>query len=126
MAPQPGMVVSIDPAHEGSLTVSKTSYDRRVAGVISGAGGVASGLVLSQAEAGLDGAHPVALSGRVQVWCDATNAPIEPGDLLTTSDRPGHCQKVTDHDLAPGAVIGKAMGSLDEHTGLVLTLVNLQ
>ena len=34
--------------------------------------------------------------------------------------------KVTDATRADGAVIGKAMSSLDDDTGLVLVLVNLQ
>jgi hypothetical protein len=46
--------------------------------------------------------------------------------MLTTSDIPGHAMKATDRELAYGAVIGKAMTALDEGTGLVLVLVNLQ
>jgi hypothetical protein len=34
--------------------------------------------------------------------------------------------KVTDHERANGAILGKAMTSLDEGTGLILVLVNLQ
>jgi hypothetical protein len=34
--------------------------------------------------------------------------------------------KVTDHDQARGAIIGKAMTSLEEGQGLVLVLVSLQ
>ena len=34
--------------------------------------------------------------------------------------------KATDANLSDGAVIGKAMSSLDEATGMVLVLVNLQ
>jgi hypothetical protein len=34
--------------------------------------------------------------------------------------------KVTDHDRARGAIIGKAMTRLEEGTGLVLVLVSLQ
>jgi hypothetical protein len=34
--------------------------------------------------------------------------------------------KASDRSRAPGAVIGKAMSSLDKDTGLVLVLVNLQ
>ena len=73
-----------------------------------------------------DGQHPVALTGRVWTWCDAATGAIAPGDLLTTSGRPGHAMKVTDHGKAQGAIIGKAMSSLREGTGLVLILVSLQ
>ena len=34
--------------------------------------------------------------------------------------------RLTDHRKAQGAVIGKAMSSLDKGRGLVLVLVNLQ
>jgi hypothetical protein len=66
------------------------------------------------------------LTGRVYCWADASYAPIEPGDLLTTSDTPGHAMKVTNHKKAQGAIIGKAMTSLKEGKGLVLVLVTLQ
>jgi len=124
--PKPGLVVSIDPKNAGQLKVSRTAYDRRVAGVISGAGGVRPGMLMKQEDSITDGDLPVALTGRVYVWCDASEHAIEPGDLLTTSGRPGHAMKVTDHDKAQGAIIGKAMTGLDKGTGLVLVLVSLQ
>ena len=50
-----------------------------------------------------------------------------PGDLLTTSDTPGHAMKVTDPDRACGAILGKAMGRLARgEKGHVLVLVTLQ
>ena len=57
---------------------------------------------------------------------DASKHPIQPGDLLTTSDTPGHSMKVTDHGKAQGAILGKAMSSLEQGKGLVLVLVTLQ
>jgi hypothetical protein len=123
---EPGMVVSIDPENPGQLTLSGKAYDRRVAGVISGAGGVNTGMVMGQRGTVADGELPVALVGRVYVWADASGGPIEPGDLLTTSDRPGHAMKVTDHGQATGAILGKAMTGLSEGQGLILTLVTLQ
>jgi hypothetical protein len=123
---EPGMVVCIDPEHPGNLTVSKVPYSRTVAGIVSGAGGVQPGMVMGQEGTEADGPHPVALSGRVWTKALATNGPIEPGDLLTTSDRPGHAMKVTDLAAAQGAILGKAMTALDEGTGLVLVLVTLQ
>jgi hypothetical protein len=121
-----GMVVSIDPANPGRLTLSAKAYDRRVAGVISGAGGVKPGMVMSQEGTLADGKHPVALSGRVYCWVDASQGAIEPGDLLTTSSTPGHAMKATDAAKAQGAIIGKAMTGLKEGKGLVLALVTLQ
>jgi hypothetical protein len=121
-----GMVVSIDPTNPGKLQLSTQAYDYQVAGIISGAGGVKPGMMMSQEGTLADGKHPVALSGRVYCWADASNGPIKPGDLLTTSDTPGHAMKVTDRAKAQGAIIGKAMTGLKEGKGLVLVLVTLQ
>jgi hypothetical protein len=125
--PQPGMVVVIDSDRPGGLCVSDRAYDRRVAGIISGAGGVQTGMLMSQAGSVADGDYPVALTGRVYCRCDASTGTIEPGDMLTTSDTPGHAMKVSDYARAQGAIIGKSMTSLKQgETGLVLVLVNLQ
>lgn len=124
---QPGMVVSIDPREVGKLIVASQAYDHRVAGIISGAGDVKPGLVLAQSGTVADGEHPVASMGRV--WClvDAdAGGPVEAGDLLTTSSTPGHAMRAGDVARAPGAVIGKAMSSLESGRGLVLVLVSLQ
>jgi hypothetical protein len=123
---EPGMVVAIDPVNPGKLAVSARAYDRRVVGILSGAGGVAPGMLMGQAGTLADGAHPVALSGRVYVWADASNGPIEAGDLLTSSSVPGHAMKVKNHSKAQGAILGKAMTGLDKGRGLVLVLVTLQ
>ncbi|MFQ5857118.1 MAG: hypothetical protein ACE5LU_16025 [Anaerolineae bacterium] len=125
----PGMVVAIDPNNPGQLRMADQAYDRTVAGVISGAGGIQPGMIMQQdgALSLTDGAtHPVALTGRVYVWADATAGAIQPGDLLTTSGRPGHAMKVTDYRRAQGAILGKAMTGLEKSTGLVLVLVSLQ
>ncbi|HZS06469.1 MAG TPA: hypothetical protein VFD58_16640 [Blastocatellia bacterium] len=123
---EPGMVVSIDPTDPGKLALSNHAYDRRVAGIISGAGGVRAGMRMGQEGTLADGKHPVALSGRVYCKVDASQGAIEPGDLLTTSDTPGHAMKVTDQAKAQGAIIGKAMTGLKEGRGMVLVLVTLQ
>ena len=122
----PGTVVVIDDTREGELGISTEAYDRRVAGVVSGAGGVRPGLTMGQ-EGIASGATPVALTGRVFVRCSSENGAIRPGDLLTTASLAGHAMRATDTERSFGAVIGKAMGSLGEgENGLVLVLVNLQ
>ena len=120
-----GSVVIIDPDNPGKLTQSTQAYDKRVAGIISGAGGVQSGLTLSQ-ENLMDNGQQVALVGRVYVQATSQNGPILPGDMLTTSEVAGYAMKATDSEQAFGAVIGKAMSRLDKEEGLVLVLVNLQ
>jgi hypothetical protein len=122
---EPGTVMVIDPEHAGKLKVSTSAYDRKVAGIISGAGDVNPGLTLQQ-EGVLDGNLPVAIAGRVYVKAEALSGAIEPGDLLTTSDMVGYAMKATNDELSHGAIIGKAMTGLDEGMGLVLVLVNLQ
>jgi hypothetical protein len=122
---EPGTVVVIDPRNAGSLMQSTEAYDFKVAGVISGANGVAPGIQLGQ-EGVLDGDTKVAMTGRVYVKCSTENGAIVPGDLLTTASLAGHAMKATDRSRSHGTVIGKAMSALDEETGLVLVLVNLQ
>ena len=74
----------------------------------------------------MEGDQNIALSGRVYVEADASNGAIQPGDMLTTSDTPGHAMKGTDHARVQGAVIGKAISALPEGSGMVLVLVTLQ
>ncbi len=121
-----GMAACIDPENPGKLLVSSKEYDRTVAGVISGAGGIRTGMLMRQKGTAADGEYPVAISGRVYCKADAKYGQIKPGDLLTTSGTPGHVMKVSDYSKAHGATIGKAMTALEEGTGLVLTLVSLQ
>jgi sugar lactone lactonase YvrE len=123
---EPGMVVCIDADSCGDLVISQKPYDRTVAGIVSGAGGVKPGMLMGQQGTMADGEHPVALTGRVYCRADASNGAITPGDLLTTSDVPGHAMKVTDYERAQGAILGKAMSSLNDGKGLVLVLVSLQ
>jgi len=120
-----GALVIIDEDNPGQLKLSHQAYDKRVAGVVSGAGGINPGLTLTQ-EGVMEGGQNVALSGRVYALATAANGSIKPGDLLTTSDVPGHAMKATDFVRWQGAVIGKAMSSLEKGEGLVLVLVNLQ
>ena len=123
---QPGLVVAIDPQQPGQLRLATQAYERTVAGVISGAGGIQPGMIMQQGEGELAGAYPVALTGRVYVWADAAEGAIQPGDLLTTANTPGHAMKVTDYVRAQGAILGKAMSALETGQGLVLLLVSLQ
>lgn len=123
---EPGMVACIDPDNPGKLLISNKAYDRTVAGIISGAGGVQTGMYMGQKGSIADGKYPVALTGRVYCKADAAYDAIQPGDLLTTSDTIGHVMKASDYDKARGAIIGKAMSPLDKGKGLVLVLVSLQ
>jgi len=119
----PGTVVVIDPENPGQLGVSSTPYDNKVAGIVAGANGLGSGVRLGGDRFDMD----VALAGRVYCNVDATQASVEPGDLLTTSATSGHAMKATDYNLARGAILGKAMQGLKlGETGQILVLVTLQ
>ena len=122
---QKGAVVIIDDEQPGKLKLSTRAYDTRVAGIVSGANGVNPGISLHQ-DGVLEKGENVALSGRVYVLADAANGAIKPGDLLTTSDTPGHAMKVSDHTQSQGAILGKAMSRLEDGQGMVLVLVTLQ
>jgi hypothetical protein len=123
---EPGTIVSIHPEFPGKLQQSTQAYDKKIAGVVSGANGIDPGLVMSQVNSIASGDYPVALSGRVYVKADNSNGKIEPGDFLTTSAKPGYAMKVKNVKKATGAIIGKAMTSLEDNEGLVLVLISLQ
>ena len=120
-----GSLVIIDDVNPGHLKMSNHAYDTRVAGIVSGANGINPGISLHQ-DGAFAGGENVALSGRVYALADASFGAIKPGDMLTTSSTPGHCMKVTNHAKAQGAIIGKAMSSLEKGKGMVLVLVSLQ
>ena len=123
----PGMVVEIDPDHEGKLRLASGAYNRRVAGIVSGAGKLPAGVVLSAPNDKASHSTPIAMSGRVWVYTDATEQGVEPGDFLTTAERPGYAMPAAELSRAQGAILGKAMTRLRKGgIGLVLVLVNLQ
>jgi hypothetical protein len=119
----PGAVLVIDRENPGKLTVSRNGYDKKVAGIVAGAKGLTSGVRL-----GVEGFDcDVALAGRVYCNVDAAEYGIEPGDMLTTSDKPGYAMKAADHTRASGAILGKAMEKLEKgNKGQILVLVTLQ
>jgi len=123
---KPGMLVAIDPDNPGALRMTESAYDRTVAGIVSGANGIKPGVTLKQEGTSAAGNIPVALTGRVYCMADASKGAIKPGDLLTSSDIPGHAMKVADYTKAQGSIVGKAMTGLDSGTGMVLVLVTLQ
>ena len=119
---KPGAVLII--GDSGELEPCAEAYDTRVAGVISGGGDHRPGIILGNESS--DGLRAVvALAGKVYCSVDARSAPVEAGDLLTTSPSPGHAMKADDPQRSCGAVIGKALRALPEGTGLVPILVAL-
>jgi hypothetical protein len=120
---EPGTVMVL--GREGALEPSQRAYDKRVAGVISGAGSFRPGIVLDkQQSVGIR--MPVALLGKVYCKVDAECGSVDVGDLLTTSATPGHAMKAGDPFKAFGAIIGKALRPLTSGQGLIPILVALQ
>ena len=119
----PGTVVVF--GDEGRLRHSTSSYDKRVAGVVSGGGHYKPGIIFDRRTPRSD-RMAVALLGKVFCNVDATYESIEVGDLLTTSDTPGHAMKASDSSRAFGAVIGKALRPFRDGQGLIPILIALQ
>jgi hypothetical protein len=120
---EPGMVMVLDGG--SALRPCRSAYDKRVAGVLSGAGNYKPGIVLDRKPS----AHArmaLAIVGKVYCMADAQYGAIEIGDLLTTSPTLGHAMKAIEPGRAFGAVIGKALQALNSGTGLVPLLVALQ
>jgi hypothetical protein len=119
----PGTVLVI--GRNGALEESSLPYDRKVAGVVSGAGRFRPGIVLDKQDSDSP-RQPIALIGKVYCKVDADLAPIEVGDLLTTSSTPGHAMKAVDPSRTLGALLGKALSPLADGQGLIPILVALQ
>lgn len=121
---EPGTVMVL--SEDGTLHQSQEPYDKKVAGVVSGASDLRPAIVLDRKHSNQSKRVPVALVGKVYCKADAQYSPIAVGDLLTTSSTPGHAMKASDPLRAFGAVIGKALGTLNEGRALIPVLVALQ
>lgn len=120
---EPGSVMVLN--NTGNLEQSQQPYDKKVAGVVSGAGNYKPALILDKKES-KNNRLPIALMGKVYCKVDATHSPIEIGDLLTTSPTEGHAMKAVDPLKVFGTVIGKALCALKEGRASIPILVALQ
>lgn len=121
----PGTIVAADAENPGGIKLSSQKYDKKIIGVISGANGIETGLVLGQENSIANGDFPVAIVGRVYLKVCDEGGDIEVGDFITTSSQDGIGMKVDDWKKAQGAIIGKALTTTDSE-GYILVLVNLQ
>lgn len=124
-----GDVVVIDDTGK-SLRKSDKPYDPHAAGVISSKEQSAVIIGYNKKQS-ID--KPVALAGQVLCKVDASYNKIQPGDLLTTSQTPGHAMKAmpvmeTDsRNIYPtGAIIGVALEPLDKGKGKILISLGLE
>ena len=67
---------------------------------------------------------PVAISGIIYCKVDASFGSINAGDMLVTSPAAGHAMKSP--TPTRGTILGKALENLDEGTGKILIICNLQ
>jgi hypothetical protein len=120
---EPGTVMVLDA--DGRLIPSRCPYDKKVAGVVSGAGAFRPALILDRHSSSC-ARVPIALVGKVYCKVDAGYGSIEVGDLLTTSSTEGYAMKVKNPIMGFGAVIGKALRPLLSGRGLIPILIALQ
>lgn len=120
---EPGTVMVL--GDEGTLFESQQAYDKRVAGVVSGAGDYKPAIVLDGGKSS-GNRQPIALMGKVFCKVDAQFGTIQVGDLLTTSPTAGHAMVASEPVRAFGTIIGKALRPLVSGTGLIPILVALQ
>ncbi len=122
---EPGDILVIDPDTPGKFLKSNQAYSTLVAGIYSTKPGFVGRLqpVTEETKAT---EVPMAMVGRVPTKVSAENGPIKIGDLLVTSSTMGYAMKGTDRSQMLGAVVGKALGSLDSGTGVIMVLVTLQ
>ena len=121
-----GDVVEIDPEHIGFFRKADGAYSRRVAGIISTSPGVILGNASDPASDEWSDNRPVlAIAGRVPVKVTTENGTIAVGDLLVSSSVPGVAMK-GDPSMSIGAVVGKAMESLESGEGTIMAQVTLR
>ncbi len=121
----PGDLLVIDPDHAGKFLRSDQAYSTMVAGIYSTKPGFV-GRLHPASDPASKAEVPMAMVGRVPTKVSAENGPIHVGDLLVTSTTMGYAMKGTDRSRMLGAVVGKALGSLDSGKGVIEVLVTLQ
>ena len=119
-----GDVLVIDPSGNG-VRLSYEAYDTGVIGVVAPDATVdGNGEILAV----IMGAHgPIAEDGSRLVGyvkADASYGAIQAGDLLTTSETPGHAMVASDPKI--GTILGKALEPLAEGQGLIRVFITLQ
>ena len=114
---EPGDVLAMDPNNPKQYRKSQKPYSGLAAGVVS----TKPGFTLS--EEGSEADVPMALLGTVPVKATTENGPIAPGDLLTTSSKPGYVMVCNDTTKCTGSLIGKSLESLEEGEGKIRMLI---
>jgi hypothetical protein len=122
---EPGDILVVDPHNPGKFLKSTDPYSTLVAGIYSTKPGLLGRRQTTDPKSSKT-EIPMAIVGIVPTKVSAENGSIETGDLLVTSSTEGHAMKGTDRGLLTGAIVGKALGSLESGTGVIEVLVSLQ
>jgi hypothetical protein len=122
---EPGDVIVIDPNRPGKFAKSDRAYSKLVAGVFSTKPGlVGRRLTFERTDKAAE--VPMAMVGIVPTKVTAENGPIEPGDLLVSSSKPGYAMKGSDGSRLTGAVLGKALAPLSSGDGVIEVMISIQ
>jgi hypothetical protein len=119
---EPGDVLVISASADRMVELSAESFATTVIGVYSTEPAVLAGA--PDTDDPLEGV-PVAITGIVPCKVSTENGFIQRGDLLVTASTPGHAMRAGDNP-PQGAVLGKALGELEDGAGVIQVLVTLQ
>ena len=125
-----GDVVVIDRNKMNSVKKSSAPNSTLVAGIVSSDPAFLAGNhtekddIVDKEVMQAKGYRMLALAGQVPTKVSAENGPVAIGDLLTTSNTPGHAMKATNPQI--GTIVGKALEALPSGTGKIKVLVTLQ
>ena len=122
---EPGDVLVIGAEDGADVVKSAEPYSTLVAGIFSTKPGLVGRRQTTDAKL-TKTEIPMAMVGIVPTKVSAENGPIKRGDLLVTSSTLGYAMKGTDSTRMQGAVVGKALGTLDSGKGVIEVLVTLQ
>jgi hypothetical protein len=120
---EPGDVLVLSSDSDSDVSKSSQPYSTLVGGIYSTKPGV---IGRRQTGEKRDTEIPMAMVGIVPTKVSAENGSIRRGDLLVTSSTEGYAMKGSDPSRMLGAIVGKAMGSLDSGLGVIEVLVSLQ
>ena len=115
---EPGDVLALHPTNPKNYRKSQKAYSPLATGVVS----TEPGITLSEKRLVGD-KITIALAGTVPVKATTENGHIHPGDLLTTSSKPGYAMVCRDTSKCADSIVGKAMGSLERSKGKIRMLV---
>jgi hypothetical protein len=121
----PGDLMTVDPTRDRQFKQVSEPYSTLVAGIYATKPGILA-MPHGTDDPRLASEIPLALVGIVPCKVTAENGPIHRGDLLVSSSTVGHAMKGTDRNRMLGAVVGKALGSLEQGSGTIEVLVTLQ